>query len=300
MTKFEDQTMIAMVPFQTAGLDSTTRFGECPVDGPAPDHLQRILSMSTRNTELDEVVTAFPNRDSTINDRYEVIKPYLDRALALVILLVTLPIILLAILLVKLNSRGRAIYTQKRVGRRGQVFTIYKIRTMYDNSERASGPQWSAPGDPRVTSVGRLLRWSHVDELPQLINILLGQMSLVGPRPERPEFVDQLERALPDYRRRLLVHPGLTGLAQVQQPPDTDLFSVRRKLNYDLYYVDRMNPWLDFRLIIGTVLKCIGCPFVWIGRILQLPDPNLCPSPKSHRAEPEFTASALVSNSYMQ
>jgi lipopolysaccharide/colanic/teichoic acid biosynthesis glycosyltransferase len=256
--------------------------------------------MSTRNTENDEVVTAFPDRASAIKDRYEVIKPYLDRALALVILLITLPIILLAIVLVKVNSRGRAIYTQKRVGSRGQVFTIYKIRTMYDDSERTSGPRWSAPGDPRVTFIGRLLRWSHVDELPQLINILMGQMSLVGPRPERPEFVDQLERALPDYRRRLLVRPGLTGLAQVQQSPDTDLFSVRRKLNYDLYYVDRLNPWLDFRLIIGTVLKCMGCPFVWIGRILQLPDPNPCQLGKSHRAEPEFTASALVSNSYMQ
>jgi hypothetical protein len=125
-------------------------------------------------------------------------------------------------------------------------------------------------------------------------------MSLVGPRPERPEFVDQLERALPDYRRRLVVCPGLTGLAQVQQPPDTDLFSVRRKLNYDLYYVDRLNPWLDFRLLIGTAMRCSGFPFGWIGRILQLPDPNLWQPPESHRAEPEFAATALVSNSYMQ
>jgi lipopolysaccharide/colanic/teichoic acid biosynthesis glycosyltransferase len=256
--------------------------------------------MSTRNTEIDEVVTAFPNRVSMIKEYYEMIKPLLDLALALVILLITLPIILLAIVLVKLNSRGRAIYTQKRVGLRGQVFTIYKIRTMYHDSERISGPRWCARGDPRVTFVGRFLRWSHVDELPQLINILMGEMSLVGPRPERPEFVDQLERALPDYRRRLLVRPGLTGLAQVQEPPDTDLFSVRRKLNYDLYYVDQMNPWLDFRLIIGTAMKCLGVPFVWIGRILQLPDPNLGQPPKSHRAEPEFTASTLVSNSYMQ
>ena len=96
-------------------------------------------------------------------------------------------------------------------------------------------------------------------------------MSLVGPRPERPEFLDQLERALPNYRRRLTVRPGLTGLAQVQQPPDTDLFSVRRKLNYDLCYVERMSLWLDVRVMVGTVLKCLGVPFVWIGRILQLP-----------------------------
>jgi lipopolysaccharide/colanic/teichoic acid biosynthesis glycosyltransferase len=256
--------------------------------------------MRTRNTDADEVVTAFPNRSSAIKECYEMIKPLVDLALALVMLVITLPIIVLAIVLVKLNSRGPVMYTQKRVGLRGQVFTIYKIRTMYVDSERTSGPRWSAAGDPRVTSVGRFLRRSHVDELPQLVNILMGEMSLVGPRPERPEFVDQLERALPDYRRRLLVRPGLTGLAQVQQPPDTDLFSVRRKLNYDLHYVDRMNPWLDFRLIIATAFKCMGCPFVWIGRILQLPDPNLCQSPKSHLAEPEITASSLVSNSYMQ
>ena len=103
----------------------------------------------------------------------------------------------------------------------GKVFTIYKIRTMYQDSERHSGPTWCVPGDPRVTPVGRFLRWSHVDELPQLINVLMGEMSLVGPRPERPEFLAQLERALPDYRQRLTVRPGVTGLAQVQQPPDT-------------------------------------------------------------------------------
>ena len=256
--------------------------------------------MSTRNTEIDEVVTAFPGRMSSIKRRYEMIKALVEMTLAFVMLVISLPLILLAIVLVKLNSRGPSIYTQKRVGSMGRVFTIYKIRTMYHDTERTSGPRWSAPGDPRVTNIGRLLRWSHVDELPQLINILKGEMSLVGPRPERPEFIDQLERALPDYRRRLLVRPGLTGLAQVQQPPDTDLFSVRRKLNYDLYYVDRMNPWLDFRLIVGTAMKCMGCPFAWIGRVLQLPDPNLCESVKSQRAEPEFIASALVSNSYIQ
>ncbi len=176
------------------------------------------------------------------NNSYESIKPWLDFALALVMLLISAPIILLAVVLVRLSSRGPLIYTQKRLGLGGKVFTIYKIRTMYQDSERDGGPRWCVPGDPRVTPVGRLLRWSHVDELPQLINILKGEMSLVGPRPERPEFLDQLERALPNYRQRLTVRPGLTGLAQVQQPPDTDLSSVRRKLNYDLCYVERMSP----------------------------------------------------------
>jgi lipopolysaccharide/colanic/teichoic acid biosynthesis glycosyltransferase len=256
--------------------------------------------MSTANPEIDEVARPSAVGAKWIGISYRSIKPLLDFALALVVLLISAPVILLAVVLVRLNSRGPVIYTQKRVGLRGKVFTIYKIRTMYHDSERTCGPRWSVPGDPRVTPVGRLLRWSHVDELPQLINILMGEMSLVGPRPERPEFLDQLVRALPGYGRRLLVRPGLTGLAQVQHPPDTDIYSVRRKLNYDLYYVDRLNPWLDCRVMLGTVLKCLGIPFAWIGRILQLPDPSIRLARESHLAEPELTASSLVSNSYTQ
>ena len=151
-------------------------------------------------------------------------------------------------LLVRLTSRGPAVYTQKRLGYNGRVFTIYKIRTMYLGSE-PDGARWSLPGDPRVTPVGRFLRWSHLDELPQLLNVLRGEMSLIGPRPERPEIVAQLEKSLPEYRLRLLVRPGVTGLAQVLQPPDTDLNSVRRKLNFDMYYISRMSPWLDVRIV---------------------------------------------------
>ena len=169
--------------------------------------------MSTAITEVGEAATMRPAR----NDNYELIKPWLDRALALIMLLLATPIIILAIVLVKMNSRGSWIFLQKRLGLRGSVFTIYKIRTMYEDSERDSGATWCVPGDRRITPVGRFLRWCHVDELPQLINVLRGDMSLVGPRPERPEFLDQLERALPDYRQRLAVRPGLTGLAQVQQ-----------------------------------------------------------------------------------
>jgi lipopolysaccharide/colanic/teichoic acid biosynthesis glycosyltransferase len=129
------------------------------------------------------------------------------------------------------------------------------------------------------------------------MNILMGEMSLIGPRPERPEFLETLERDLPDYRRRLTVRPGLTGLAQVQQPPDVDLFSVRRKLNYDLYYVDRLNPWLDFRVILGTLLKCLGVPFIWIGRFLQLPDPNNLTSHGPLAPPPELSAGSFVTDS---
>ena len=155
--------------------------------------------------------------------RYESLKPSLDSLLAALLLLVSAPVILIATLLVRLTSRGPAIYTQKRLGQGGRTITIYKIRTMCQDSERETGPTWSVPGDARVTPVGRFLRWAHLDELPQLVNILRGEMSLVGPRPERPELAAQIERALPRYRRRLTVRPGLTGLAQVRQRPDTDL-----------------------------------------------------------------------------
>jgi lipopolysaccharide/colanic/teichoic acid biosynthesis glycosyltransferase len=254
--------------------------------------------MSTANPEIDEVTASSRIRVDLVECTYQSIKRGMDIALALVMLLVSAPLILLSVVLVRLNSRGPMFYTQRRLGLGGKLFTIYKIRTMYHDSERVSGPCWSVPGDPRVTRLGRVLRWSHVDELPQLINILIGDMSLVGPRPERPEFVEQLERALPDYRRRLLVRPGLTGLAQVQQPPDIDIFSVRRKLNYDLCYIEQMNVWLDFRVILGTVFKCLGVPFVWIGRSLQLPDPNLVIARDHCTSESGLAGSSLASNSY--
>src|SRR4051812_32157918 len=127
----------------------------------------------------------------------------LDFPLATLMLLVSAPLILISILLVRMTSRGPAIYAQHRLGQGGRTITVYKIRTMYQDSEQKTGPIWSLPGDPRVTPIGRFLRWAHVDELPQLVNILRGEMSLVGPRPERPELVGPIERALPTYRRRL-------------------------------------------------------------------------------------------------
>jgi lipopolysaccharide/colanic/teichoic acid biosynthesis glycosyltransferase len=170
---------------------------------------------------------------------------------------------------------------------------------MYQDSERVSGPVWSLPGDPRVTTVGRFLRWSHLDELPQLINVLRGQMSLVGPRPERPEFVEQLEHALPNYRHRLAIRPGVTGLAQVQQHSDTDLGAVRRKLNYDLYYLERMSFWLDLRVLVGTVLKCSGVSFETIGRTLRFPDGLIHFDAESSSSGQEIPAASGVLPSFL-
>jgi lipopolysaccharide/colanic/teichoic acid biosynthesis glycosyltransferase len=252
--------------------------------------------MRTATPEFEEVATTLFGRATRIFS-YEAVRPVVDFTLATVILLVSAPVVFAAMVLVRLTSRGPVIYTQTRLGRGGTIFTMYKIRTMYLDSERHCGPKWSVPGDPRVTPIGRILRWCHVDELPQLVNILLGQMSLVGPRPERPEIAADLEDELAGYRRRLAVRPGLTGLAQVQQPPDTSVATVRRKLNYDLLYIERINPWLDLRLIIATALKCLGVPFAAIGWVLQLPDPNAHLDRDSVASATERTAKTLVSDS---
>jgi lipopolysaccharide/colanic/teichoic acid biosynthesis glycosyltransferase len=217
---------------------------------------------------LDE---KFRVRARSVESRYAAIKPFLELPLALAMLLVSVPIIVISMILVRLTSKGSPIYTQKRLGQGGRTITIYKIRTMYQDSERNTGAIWSLPGDPRVTPVGRLLRWAHIDELPQLVNIVRGEMSLIGPRPERPEIVAEIERELPHYRQRLRVRPGLTGLAQVQQPPDTDLDCVRRKLSFDLYYVDRMSPGLDVRTLLATVLYLARVPSDVIARIFRFP-----------------------------
>jgi lipopolysaccharide/colanic/teichoic acid biosynthesis glycosyltransferase len=206
---------------------------------------------------------------------YESYKRYADVALALLLLFGSAPFVLLAMLLVKLTSRGPALYSQTRLGRYGRPFTIYKIRTMTHNCESLTGVQWSKPGDSRITPLGRFLRAAHLDELPQLWNVVKGDMSLVGPRPERPEFTPQLEQSLPLYRERLRCRPGLTGLAQVQLPPDTDLNSVRVKLAYDLFYVQRVSPWMDLRLLFCTAFKVLGVKYERLRRAFRFPTREL-------------------------
>ena len=203
---------------------------------------------------------------------YVACKPGLEFAAALVLFFLAAPLILLSALLVRLTSAGPVLYAHTRVGKNGRLFTLYKIRTMIHDCEKASGVRWSRPGDPRITPVGAFLRKTHLDELPQLWNVLRGDMSLVGPRPERPEFTARLGRAITYYSDRLAVRPGVTGLAQVQLPADTDLDSVRRKLAYDLYYIRTLNGWLDFRLIACTGLRMFGVPFHKLGRWFVLPN----------------------------
>jgi lipopolysaccharide/colanic/teichoic acid biosynthesis glycosyltransferase len=203
---------------------------------------------------------------------YAAFKNVCDCVVGQVLLLAVAPVVVLAAIAVRLTSRGPAFFFQRRLGFNGRVFKIVKLRTMTTDCERASGPRWSGPSDPRVTPVGRFLRRTHIDELPQLWNVIRGEMSLVGPRPERPEFLPRLSEAIPRYRDRLRVRPGMTGLAQIQLPPDRDLADVRRKLACDLYYVRQLNPWLDLRILMGTASYLLGLPFVWTRVLFRVPD----------------------------
>ena len=157
-------------------------------------------------------------------------------------------------LAIRLESPGPVFYRQARLGRGGRVFLIVKFRTMVENAEAHTGPVWAARGDARATAVGRVLRRYHLDELPQVLNVLKGEMSLVGPRPERPELAERVERGVPGFSQRLQVRPGIAGLAQAQL---SQRGTTRRKLRYDLLYIGAMSPWLDLKLCVLCVWRSL-------------------------------------------
>jgi exopolysaccharide biosynthesis polyprenyl glycosylphosphotransferase len=181
----------------------------------------------------------------------EAAKRMLDLMFSLVVLTAGLPVWLLVALLIKLESRGPVLYQQERVGRDGRVFNMIKFRSMYSDAERM-GPRWAGKKDPRITHVGRILRQLHIDEIPQMINILKGDMSLIGPRPERPVFVQKLAKEIPLYMRRLKVRPGITGWAQVKHKYDESVDDVKKKVQYDLFYIENMSLRMDFKIILST------------------------------------------------
>ena len=209
---------------------------------------------------------------------YFVWRIWLDRFLAILLLIPAFPMMLVVSTLLFLTSDGPIFYCQRRVGIRGKLFTLMKFRTMIPDAEKKTGPVWTSVNDPRITKLGRLLRPTHMDELPQLFNVLLGQMALIGPRPERPEFTCHLEREIPGYVNRSLVIPGITGLAQINLPADSDLESVRRKLTLDLEYIQTANLRLDFQLFLCTAMRLFGVPghvctrWARVGREVVVPD----------------------------
>jgi len=180
-------------------------------------------------------------------------KRLVDIVVALIVLLVGLPIWIVIALAIRLTSPGPAIYRQRRVGQHGKLFTMYKFRTMHENAETETGPVWAQVDDPRYTPLGRWLRKTRLDEVPQFWNVLKGDMSLVGPRPERPYFVEKLSREIPLYNRRHRVKPGITGWAQVKWKYDSSLDDVRQKVKYDLFYIENVNLKMDFKIILRTI-----------------------------------------------
>jgi len=188
---------------------------------------------------------------------YDRLKRVVEFVVVLALGIALLPPALLIAIVIKLTSRGSAFFTQVRVGRHEKRFVLWKFRTMVTDAEK-DGPTWATPHDKRITKVGALLRASHLDELPQLWNIIRGELSLVGPRPERPEFVSILEKQIPYYHLRHLVKPGLTGWAQLNYRYAASALETSKKLEYDLYYIKNRSVWLE----LGTVLKTIKRLFV--------------------------------------
>jgi lipopolysaccharide/colanic/teichoic acid biosynthesis glycosyltransferase len=212
------------------------------------------------------------------NRWYFKLRSYVERVAAALLLVLCSPLLGLLIIVIRATSTGAAIYSQRRVGLGGRIFVMYKLRTMVCDAECRTGPVWARAGaDPRTTAVGCWLRHLHLDELPQLYNILRGEMSFIGPRPERPEFVVMLSDQIPGYLDRLAVLPGVTGLAQINLPADTDIDSVRRKLVLDREYMDQAGLLLDARIVMCTLLRLVGLrggravSLLGLTRIVQLP-----------------------------
>ncbi|MFN4110998.1 MAG: undecaprenyl-phosphate glucose phosphotransferase [Ignavibacteria bacterium] len=181
------------------------------------------------------------------------IKRLMDIIFSLIILILTLPITLIVALAIKLDSEGPVFFKQIRVGKDGKEFKIYKFRSMVKDAEKQTGPVWSTKDDPRITRVGKIIRKFRLDEIPQFINVLRGEMSLVGPRPERPYFVEKLSQEIPLYKRRLKVKPGITGWAQVKHKYDETIEDVKKKLQYDLYYIENISLRMDLKILFRTI-----------------------------------------------
>ncbi|MCC6161343.1 MAG: TIGR03013 family PEP-CTERM/XrtA system glycosyltransferase, partial [Nitrosomonas sp.] len=181
------------------------------------------------------------------------IKRAFDIFASLLLLIATLPIMLVTALLIMIEDGRPVFYRQERVGLAGKTYHVIKFRSMFNNAEKAGKPQWATTDDPRSTRVGKIIRKLRIDELPQIINVLKGEMSFVGPRPERPHFVDMLSAQVPYYNMRHSIKPGITGWAQVRYPYGASLEDAIEKLQYDLYYVKNHSLFLDFIILIDTI-----------------------------------------------
>ncbi len=185
-------------------------------------------------------------------------KRLVDIVVSIIILTLSSPLWIMVAAAIRLESPGNVVYSQERVGIKETRFRMHKFRSMRSDAEAKTGPVWAPKDDPRVTSVGRFLRKTRLDEIPQFVNVLKGEMSLVGPRPERPHFVEILSKEIPLYKRRLFVRPGITGWAQIKQGYDTSIDDVRSKVRYDLFYIENMSFRMDIKILLMTVYTMIA------------------------------------------
>ncbi len=194
------------------------------------------------------IVTQYARR------HFQEFKKAFDTIVAGVGVVMTAPIILFTAIVIKIVSPGPVFFRQERAGCEGRPFYIYKLRTMRVDAEKGTGPTWAKEDDPRLIRFGKLIRKAHIDELPQLFNVLKGDMSIVGPRPERPVFVKKLSKEISGYSKRMNVRPGITGLAQVWHKYDETIMDVRKKVKYDLLYIREMCLMVDIRILLRTIL----------------------------------------------
>lgn len=227
----------------------------CKLGGVLISDYSSFMERETGRVDLDALVPSWliysdGGRRTQVD---ALVKRVIDISASLILLAVALPFIVVAGILVYLTSRGPTLFKQERVGRYGKVFNLLKLRTMRVDAEQDGVPRWAAENDPRVTLIGRFLRATRIDELPQIFNVLVGDMSFVGPRPERPYFVETLTKELPYYVERHAVKPGITGWAQVRYPYGATVDDAREKVQYDLYYIKNYSVFLDLLILFQTV-----------------------------------------------
>ncbi|MGN7159137.1 TIGR03013 family XrtA/PEP-CTERM system glycosyltransferase [Sphingomonas sp. SAFR-052] len=220
------------------------------------NEISTFLERETGRVDLDSVSPSwliFSDGFSSGRMVSSAFKRLFDIAASLLLLTLTLPVLIVAAIAVKLDSRGPVFYRQRRVGLYSTGFDIPKLRSMRTDAEAAGNAVWAEKNDPRITRIGRILRKTRIDELPQCWSVLIGEMSFVGPRPERPEFVSALEDKLPYYAERHMVKPGITGWAQINYPYGASIDDARQKLEYDLYYAKNYSPFLDLLILLQTL-----------------------------------------------
>ena len=218
-----------------------------------PDHENLVADSPRRTSNLNDCKRIAVERAKYFRRKYTA-----ERVIGAGLFVLTAPLVALLIVLVRVTSKGPGIYRQKRVGLHGEVFNVYKLRSMYVDAEKGGKPVWCGKNDSRITPLGKLLRRTHLDELPQLWNVVKGEMCLTGPRPERPEICEVLAEFIDDYYHRNVVKPGVTGLAQINLEPDETIADVKRKQFLDLHYIQNADLWLDVRMLSATALRVVG------------------------------------------